>query len=102
VLQGFGRLYFGVVPAVSILMGRGNPGGRMLREWQEQAACRGRAPADFVRGPKADYGDTRDLCELCPVRRDCLETALADDSLSGLWGGTTDIERKMIRGRRVA
>ena len=74
----------------------------MLSEWHKMAACRGQGPADFVRGPKSDYGAIRELCETCPVRRQCLEYALADESLTGLWGGTTDMERRVIRRRRVA
>jgi hypothetical protein len=31
-----------------------------------------------------------------------LEFALADESLTGLWGGTTDMERRLIRRLRVA
>jgi WhiB family transcriptional regulator, redox-sensing transcriptional regulator len=74
----------------------------MLSEWYRRAACRGQGPTAFVRGPKFDYGAIRDLCDTCPVRRECLEYALADESLTGLWGGTTDTERRMIRRRRVA
>jgi WhiB family redox-sensing transcriptional regulator len=74
----------------------------MLSDWHQNAACRGQAPADFVRGPKSDYGTIRELCEACPVRPECLEFALANESLTGLWGGTTDTERRMIRRRRVA
>jgi WhiB family redox-sensing transcriptional regulator len=36
------------------------------------------------------------------VRAECLDYALSDESLTGLWGGTTDMERRMIRRRRVA
>ena len=32
----------------------------------------------------------RGLCADCPVRLDCLEAALADPDLMGLWGGTMD------------
>ena len=74
----------------------------MLSEWHQKAACRGRGPADFVRGPKSDYGNIRELCETCPVRPECLEYALDHESLTGLWGGTTDRERRMIRRRGVA
>ncbi len=59
-------------------------------------------PASYVRGPKADYGPTRQLCEGCAERQECLEFALADDSLIGLWGGTTDAERGEMRRQRVA
>jgi WhiB family transcriptional regulator, redox-sensing transcriptional regulator len=74
----------------------------MMSEWHQEAACRGRGPNAFVRGPKSDYGSTRELCETCPVRVECLEFALADESLTGLWGGTTDMERRLIRRRSVA
>jgi hypothetical protein len=36
------------------------------------------------------------------VRQECLDFALADDSLTGLWGGTTDTERQQIRLGKVA
>jgi len=67
--------------------------------WQREALCRGEAVAMFVRAPKADYGRLRAVCGACPVRRECLEFALADDSLIGLWGGTTDAERRELRQR---
>jgi WhiB family transcriptional regulator, redox-sensing transcriptional regulator len=74
----------------------------MVSDWQKEAACRGQGPAAFVRGPHSSYASIRALCETCPVRRDCLEYALADCSLTGLWGGTTDAERRNIRRWRVA
>ncbi len=70
-------------------------------EWHQQALCRGEGAAMFVRGPKADYGRLRAICGACPVRDECLSFALADDSLIGLWGGTTDAERREMR-RAVA
>jgi WhiB family transcriptional regulator, redox-sensing transcriptional regulator len=70
--------------------------------WHQQAACRGMGHRAFVRGEKADYGRTRELCDGCPVRQDCLEVALADPYLVGLWGGTTDAERRSMRRSRVA
>jgi WhiB family transcriptional regulator, redox-sensing transcriptional regulator len=74
----------------------------MFSDWILQAACRGQGPDEFVRGPKSNYITIRELCESCPVRPECLEYALADESLTGLWGGTTDTERRLIRRRRVA
>ena len=74
----------------------------MLSQWHLRAACRGQGPEEFVRGPKADYSTTRELCTTCPVRRECLDFALADESITGLWGGTTDRERRQIRRLRVA
>ncbi len=71
-------------------------------EWHQRAACRGVGPTGFVRGPKADYEAAGGLCADCPVRQQCLEVALADDSLVGLWGGTTDVERREMRRQRAA
>ncbi|WTK91916.1 WhiB family transcriptional regulator [Kribbella sp. NBC_01510] len=36
-------------------------------------------------------------CGFCPVRRSCLAAALANDEEFGVWGGTTEIQRDVIR-----
>jgi WhiB family redox-sensing transcriptional regulator len=70
-------------------------------EWHREALCCGEGAAMFVRAPTTDYGRLRAVCGACTVREECLSFALADDSLIGLWGGTTDVERRELR-RRVA
>jgi WhiB family redox-sensing transcriptional regulator len=40
------------------------------------------------------------ICAGCPVRTECLDYALADDTLVGVWGGTSETERDHIRNRR--
>jgi WhiB family redox-sensing transcriptional regulator len=55
----------------------------------------------FVRGPGFDYRRLRSLCRACPVRQECLDYAMADDSLRGLWGGPNDAQRRELR-RAVA
>ena len=58
-------------------------------------------------GAVVDSGRTRVLprgdlsCEDagCPVRDECLDYALADPSLQGVWGGRTDAERRVLRHR---
>ena len=47
-------------------------------------------------------GPHRALPSTIRVRRECLEAALADPELIGLWGGTTEAERREIRRRRMA
>ena len=44
------------------------------------------------------------ICAGCGVRRDCLEFALAQDQVYGIWGGTTpeDRQRERRRKRRAA
>jgi WhiB family redox-sensing transcriptional regulator len=53
--------------------------------------------------PKAEYSDVaRAMGAGCPVRQDCLEYALADRTITGLWGGQDDRElrRELRRERR--
>ena len=68
-------------------------------DWHQRAACRGVGPSDYVRGARGNYEAVRALCGACPVRQDCLEAALADDSLVGLWGAVEGERREMRRGR---
>jgi WhiB family redox-sensing transcriptional regulator len=71
--------------------------------WHQRAGCRGHGTEPYIRGPKARYDEeVLALSRECPVRQECLETALADPDLQGLWGGTTDAERREMRRRRVA
>lgn len=87
---------------------------RLLQEgsggaWQERAACSGQDPNDWMEvnsvvrdaRPRANYAQKRAICGGCPVRPECLEEALADPELIGIWGGTTSAERHQMR-RRVA
>jgi len=38
-------------------------------------------------------------CAGCPVKRECLEFALATKA-RGIWGGTTEQQRQSMQGRR--
>jgi WhiB family redox-sensing transcriptional regulator len=40
-------------------------------------------------------------CQHCPVVVECLEQALDEPGLHGVWGGMTDIERRRERQRRA-
>ena len=37
------------------------------------------------------------ICKECPIKLQCLEIAMADESLVGIWGGTTETDRKNMR-----
>jgi WhiB family transcriptional regulator, redox-sensing transcriptional regulator len=67
--------------------------------WHAQAACRGVGIERFIL--ERGCVSRRDLCDGCPVRAECLEAALTDPELVGLWGGTTERERCEMR-REVA
>lgn len=40
-------------------------------------------------------------CEPCEVRAQCLEAAVTDPALHGIWGGKTDDERRALRRAEV-
>lgn len=50
-------------------------------------------------GEVTDYQLTRTICSGCGVREACLEWAVKHEA-HGMWGGTTPLERKLIRRKR--
>jgi WhiB family redox-sensing transcriptional regulator len=41
----------------------------------------------------------KNICRTCPVLSECRDYAMANPSLSGTWGGTTEQDRHRIRNR---
>lgn len=42
------------------------------------------------------------LCEVCPVRQECLDYSIKNNELYGIWGGKTLSERDSLRRRERA
>lgn len=72
-------------------------------DWMSEAACKGVDPNLFhpERGHNPDLYAAKAVCRECTVREDCLEHALADPETRGVWGGTSERERKRIRRIRA-
>lgn len=74
--------------------------------WMERGACRrGRAETAvfFVSDQKRGHGElaaAKAWCAMCEVEAECLAYALARPALYGVWGGTTENQRR--RTRRAA
>jgi WhiB family redox-sensing transcriptional regulator len=73
--------------------------------WRAQAACRDVDPDLFfplgsTGAALAHIAAAKAVCLACPVREDCLEFALATNQDSGIWGGTSEEERRQIRRAR--
>ncbi|MET8217533.1 WhiB family transcriptional regulator [Streptomyces hirsutus] len=68
--------------------------------WHIRGACNGMDPADadatFFPLPRDHeaIAEAKELCGLCPVRRDCLNYALENVLKEGVWGGLTEAERR--------
>jgi len=67
--------------------------------WFAQAACHGAGPAAFFPARHQPTHAARDLCGHCDIQPVCLRYALDDDTLDGIWGGTTYMQRVAIRRR---
>jgi WhiB family redox-sensing transcriptional regulator len=75
-------------------------------DWQSQGACLNADPDVFfpisVAGASATQIRTaRAICAGCRVRSDCIDFALEHPEIQGIWGGTTDDERKKLRRARA-
>lgn len=70
--------------------------------WQDRAACRGLDTELFFpkRGELA--GVALATCGECPVRQPCLDHALGFAERFGIWGGTSERQRRRLRAARRA
>jgi WhiB family transcriptional regulator, redox-sensing transcriptional regulator len=79
---------------------------RVGRDWRSSAACRTADPELFFPvssvGPaEEDIAQAKAVCGSCGVRRQCLQFALATHQMYGVWGGTTEEERRLrVRAQR--
>lgn len=78
----------------------------VVADWRAQAACSGYPNTLFF--PTSDLGDdgvvarAKAVCAVCPVIEDCLEYALETNQRAGIWGGTSEQERKSLRRKWLA
>jgi WhiB family redox-sensing transcriptional regulator len=74
---------------------------RFAARWRELAACRGTELEVFFpeRGESAE--PARQVCAVCPVRQPCLDYAITNRIVHGIWGGLTERERRTLRSRWV-
>ena len=71
-------------------------------DWMRHAVCAGCDPELFFPERGGDSNTPKAICRTCPVRQDCLNWALDHHEIHGVWGGTSERERRMIRRERAA
>lgn len=64
--------------------------------WHEQAACRNTSVELFFSDDPADVRAALRLCRACPVQEPCRQQAMSDREHFGVWGGTTERERRRV------
>ena len=64
--------------------------------WQDQAACRGADVELFFSIEEDEQARALEYCRSCPVRDACLETAVTNQEMYGIWGGMVEGDRRRI------
>ena len=70
----------------------------MSADTAAQALCRDNPEDMFALG--AAQNDIKAICQPCPIRTECLATALDGHYEFGIWGGMTERERRALLRRR--
>ncbi|KUN89405.1 transcription factor WhiB [Streptomyces bungoensis] len=75
-----------------------------MNNWRDHAVCRQEDPDLFfpigTAGPaQVQTQRAKAVCARCPVQEQCLDWAMDTDQSIGIWGGTTELERRALRRR---
>jgi WhiB family redox-sensing transcriptional regulator len=68
-------------------------------QWRRQAACRDLDAEMFFPSKGQPTLPAKTVCASCPVREPCLDYAMTIGERFGIWGGTSERERKQLRRR---
>ena len=68
--------------------------------WMADGACRMYPPGTFFPSDGVGVDRARKICATCPVVASCLEYALTNRLEHGVWGATSERERRRILKRR--
>ena len=68
--------------------------------WMAGGSCRNHPPATFFPSDGVGVERARKICATCPSQEPCLEYALVNRIDHGVWGGTSERERRRILKRR--
>ena len=69
-------------------------------DWRDRAECKDDPIPDLWFVPPGDrhgIAAAKAICRRCPVAAECLAEAMADPSIVGVWGGTSEVERAKLR-----
>jgi WhiB family redox-sensing transcriptional regulator len=71
-------------------------------EWQERGLCAQTDPDAFYPELGKPSAPAKRICRNCEVQQQCLEFALANNEEFGIWGGTTERERRALKKKATA
>ena len=66
--------------------------------WMQKGKCRGlQTDIFYSEQGRRSINTAKAICSECPIRQQCLDYAMRNQELYGIWGGHTEIERKKLR-----
>lgn len=74
-------------------------------DWTEDASCRGLGSSglmDFFAEERQAWRDCKQICQSCPVKRECLSYGLQTRAVYGVWGGLDQREMRFALGLSAA
>jgi WhiB family redox-sensing transcriptional regulator len=69
-------------------------------DWQEEGLCRQVDPELFYPEKGQSSASAKLICSRCPVKDECLRFALDRDEPFGIWGGTSEQDRRKMKGKQ--
>jgi WhiB family transcriptional regulator, redox-sensing transcriptional regulator len=73
-------------------------------DWRDQALCSDETvrtslffPVGVTGSAAVQIEDAKEVCVTCPARQACLEYAITTNQEYGIWGGTSEEERRVLR-----
>lgn len=66
------------------------------RPWVVFSACRDKDSDLFFPETRAQEREALSICASCPVQTECLDYAFEADIRFGIWGGTTEKQRRRL------
>lgn len=70
-------------------------------DWQAAGLCAQTDPEAFFPDKRGTALPARTVCFACDVRTECLEYALTNNERYGIWGGTSERERRRLAAART-
>lgn len=77
--------------------------GRLRNDWRSDAVCSSEGsaslffPVGVTGSAEVQIHEAKNVCTDCPVKSECLTFAITTNQEYGIWGGTSEEERRVLR-----
>lgn len=70
-----------------------------MTDWRDESSCKGMPAAIFFVERGESDRPAKAICATCPVKQQCLDFALESGEQHGVWGGTSERQRRRMRAK---